>query len=56
MERKIGEVFEFEGEKLQVVEESRECHGRYFEKKKNVLIIGVLLVSAIHRGEKTINV
>ena len=34
MERKISEVFEFEDKKLQVVEESRECPGCYFEKKE----------------------
>ena len=36
MERKIGEIFEYEGKKLQVIEDSFDtCNGCYFDKEKN---------------------
>ena len=36
MERQIGEIFECEGKKLQVIEDSFDtCNGCYFDKEKN---------------------
>ena len=36
MERKIGEIFEYEGKKLQVIEDPFDaCDGCYFDKEKN---------------------
>lgn len=36
MERKIGEIFECDGKKLQVIEDSFDtCNGCYFDKEKN---------------------
>lgn len=35
MERKIGEIFEYEGRKLQVVENGGGCKGCYFCYKKS---------------------